>query len=106
MNLVETPAAVTPAAGSAPGAATSGAVKQAGGVPPVGTTAAHPKAVAGASTTEALAAPALMSATAFDTSATRALQVAAPVKPASGAGGPSGQVCTYIIPRRIHFIFY
>ena len=33
-----------------------------------------------------------MSATAFDTSATRALQVAAPVKPASGTGGPSGQV--------------
>ena len=116
MNLLETPAAgaappagaAAPAAGGAPGSAASGAVKQAGGVPAVGTLAAHPKTA----TTTTEAAPAIMSATAFDTSATRALQVAAPVKPASGTGGPSGQVHSsslsriYVMCHNSYVIYY
>ena len=97
MNLLETPVAVKAApAGGAAGASVSGAVKQAGGGPPEGTLAAHPKTATTDATTTTEASPAIMSATLFDTTATatatRRMQVAAPVKPASGTGGPSGQV--------------
>ena len=94
MNLLETPVVAKAApAGGAAGSAVSGAVKETGGVPPIGTLAAHPKTATTTTTTTTEASPAIMSATAFDTaSATRALQNAAPVKPASGTGGPSGQV--------------